>query len=141
MFLFLGLCNGYTLYHLFGEANGFMVYIGCMVGIFAILSCLLYMCFYLMSYPSTKALSYIILLSIFPTWILGVGFLFTEYALYKKIVIIYHIISYLVGSALVAAPLKYICYLYPKIVELYNPFLIQDDDFKVTDEHLADDFE
>ena len=51
------------------------------------------------------------------------------------------VISYLVGSALVSAPLKYLCYLYPEIVELYNPFLSQDDDFKVTDEHLVDDFD
>lgn len=112
-----------------------------MVGIFVILSCLLYLCFYLMSYPSTKALSYIILLSIFPTWILGVGFLITDYAIFKKTLIIYHIISYLVGSALISAPLKYLCYLYPEIVELYNPFLTQDDDFKVTDDHLVDDFD
>ncbi len=104
-----------------------------MLGVFLILSGLLHLCYLLMNYPSTKGLSYILLLSIFLTWMLGAGYLLFLYMFSKDSLFLYHVIGYLLFSGLISLPLKYLYYLYPDFVAKYNPFLMEDDgDFKVT---------
>ena len=80
----------------------------------------------------TRVLGMVLLISLFPAWLFGVAFMLVMIALNPNSnsanIILYHLFSYIAGSALVAIPLKYMCYLYPEIPHLYNPFLIKEEE-------------
>jgi hypothetical protein len=116
----------------------FLLNIGCGFGSFIALSLALYLSLLLQHTQILNALSYFIMFLLIPGWMLGFGVMMVNLGLNGQIKIVYCALINFILSAIVSAPLKYVCFLFPEIVRWYNPMIIAED-FKITDEHFMMD--
>ncbi len=119
-----------------------LAYFGCLIGVLLAATGYHHLIFRMAHRQELQGIVLGLIILMIPTWISGFiveMFLIISKGLMKDkewLVLMWHLISYLLSSCLVAPPLRYICYLYPEIVRAFNPLALPDDDFKVTDEHL-----
>ena len=149
VYIFLGLCNVLMVYLvLLKQSVGsssfldWLAYFGCLLGVFLAAAGYHHMLFRMAHRQELQGLVLCLIILMIPAWLCGFiaeMFLIISKVLLKDkdwLVLMWHLITYLVSSCLIAPPLRYLCYLYPEVVRAFNPLALPDDDFKVTEEHL-----
>ena len=112
-----------------------VIILACLIGVFLLVCGYHHLLYYLAHKPQYQGLVLGLIILLIPIWISG--FAVDMYRVISKGLMKdpiwkalgIHLIGYLSVSALVAPPLRYLCYLFPEIIKVFNPLSLPDDDF------------
>ena len=140
------MCNALMMYSVaFGLSivdmsfKDWVIYIACLLGVFLLVCGYHHLLFSLAHKAHYQGLVLGLIILLIPAWISGFTvemYLIIVNALVKDPYwksITAHLIGFIIVTALASPPLRYLCYLFPEIIKVFNPLALPDDDFKVSD--------